>query len=213
RPVSRDAADFPDYYSPQRTGGTGLAVAAAARPACNGPISWKNFAAVETDIAHPKAGISGPAIAAIFMSSTSPGNISNFHPNRYYPSEEEYLQAVADVMRLEYEAIVGAGFLLQLDCPDLAIQGMYFPQATDEEFQKIVAQRIEALNYATRNIPAESMRVHVCWGRDESARTHDQPLKHLAPLYLKARPVGLTIVSAKVHHEYERRAGCGPSTS
>jgi 5-methyltetrahydropteroyltriglutamate--homocysteine methyltransferase len=92
-----------------------------------------------------------------------------------------------------------------LDCPDLAIQGTYFPEASDEEFRKIVAQRIEALNHATRNIPAESMRVHVCWGRGESARTHDQPLKNLAPLYLKARPVGLTIVGANGRHEHEWR--------
>jgi 5-methyltetrahydropteroyltriglutamate--homocysteine methyltransferase len=82
---------------------------------------------------------------------------------------------------------------------------MYFPEATDEEFRRIVAQRIEALNYATRNIPPESMRLHVCWGRGESARTHDQPLKNLVNLYLGARPAGLTIVGANGRHEYEWR--------
>ena len=200
RPRSRDADDFPDYY---RT--AGLPAGAAARPACNGPLSWKDFSAVEADIANLKAAVADVDAPEVFMSASSPGNISNFHPNRYYASEEEYLTAVADVMQREYEAIVAAGFLLQLDCPDLAIQGMYFPEASDEEFRKIVAQRIEALNYATRNIPAESMRVHVCWGRGESARTHDQPLKNLAPIYLKARPVGLTIVGANGRHEYEWR--------
>jgi 5-methyltetrahydropteroyltriglutamate--homocysteine methyltransferase len=198
RPRSRDANDFPDYY---RT--SGLPAGAASRPACNGPVSWKDFSAAEKDIENLKAAVAGVNVPEVFMSSSSPGNISNFHPNRYYASEEEYLQALADVMGREYEAIVAAGFLLQLDCPDLAIQGMYFPEATDEEFRKIVAQRIEALNYATRNIPPESMRLHVCWGRGESARIHDQPLKDLVGLYLKARPAGLTIVSANGRHEYE----------
>ena len=198
RPRSRDADEFPDYYR-----SSGLPAGAAARPACNGPVSWKDFSAVEVDIANLKAAVQGVEVPEVFMSSSSPGNISNFHPNRYYGTEEEYLHAVADVMRREYEAIAGAGFLLQLDCPDLAIQGMYFPEATDAEFRKIVEQRIEALNYATRNIPAESMRLHVCWGRGESARIHDQPLKDLVGLYLKAKPAGLTIVGANGRHEYE----------
>src|SRR6185437_5758106 len=105
------------------------------RPSCNGPLSWKDFGAVETDIANLKAATAGVDVAEVFMSSSSPGNVSNHHPNRYYASEEEYLHAIADVMRREYEAIVAAGFLLQLDSPDLAIQGGYFPNATDEEFQ------------------------------------------------------------------------------
>lgn len=198
RPRSADADDFPDYY---RT--IGLGAGAAARPACDGPLSWKDFSAVEKDIANLRAAADAVDVPEVFMSSSSPGNVSNFHPNRYYPTEEAYLEAIAEVMRREYEAIVSAGFLLQLDCPDLAIQGMYFPEATDEEFRKIVAQRIEALNYATRNIPPESMRLHVCWGRGESARVHDQPLKNLVDLYLKARPMALTIVAANGRHEYE----------
>ena len=198
RPRSADAADFPDYYR-----SSGLPATAAARPACNGPLAWKDFSAVERDIANLRAAVEGVDVPEVFMSSSSPGNVSNFHPNRYYATEEQYLQAIADVMQREYEAIVDAGFLLQLDCPDLAIQGMYFPEATDEEFQKVVQQRIEAMNYATRNIDPESMRVHVCWGRGESARLHDQPLRNLVDIYLKARPAGLTIVSANGRHEYE----------
>jgi hypothetical protein len=142
-------------------------------------------------------------VTEAFMSSSSPGNISNFHPNRYYPDEEQYLYAIADVMQREYEAIVDAGLLLQIDCPDLAIQGIYFPEATDEEFRKTVAMRIEALNYATRRIPPESMRMHVCWGRGEAARLYDQPLKNLIHEFLKARPTGLTIVGCNGRHEYE----------
>ena len=198
RPRSRDADEFPDYY---RT--SGLPASMSGRPACDGPLSWKDFSAVERDIENLKAATAVVGAPELFMSSSSPGNVSNFHPNRYYPTEEQYLQAIADVMQREYEAIVEAGIVLQLDCPDLAIQGMYFPDATDEEFRRIVAMRIEALNYATRNIPPESMRLHVCWGRGESARLHDQPLVNLVDLYLKARPMGLTIVSANGRHEYE----------
>jgi 5-methyltetrahydropteroyltriglutamate--homocysteine methyltransferase len=200
RPRSRDADDFPDYY---RAGRAPAATATAGRPACNGPLSWKDFSAVETDIANLKAATASVGVAEVFMSASSPGNFSNFHPNRYYGSEEEYLEAIAEVMRREYEAIVEAGFLLQLDCPDLAIQGMYFPEATDEEFRKVVAQRIEALNHATRNIPPDSMRTHICWGRSEFARLHDQPLQALVSLFLKARPTGLTVVGANGRHEHE----------
>jgi 5-methyltetrahydropteroyltriglutamate--homocysteine methyltransferase len=137
------------------------------------------------------------------LSSSSPGNVSNFHPNRYYTSEEQYLQAIADVMQREYEAVAAAGIVLQLDCPDLALQSYYFPDVTDEEFRKIVAMRIEALNYATRNIAPESMRIHICWGRSESARIYDQPLKNLVDLYLTARPQGLSIVGCNGRHEYD----------
>src|SRR5262249_18757798 len=186
RPRARDASDFPGYY-----GSAGRALANASRPACNGPLSWKDFGAVESDIENLRVAAATVAVPEVFMSSSSPGNVSNFHPNRYYSSEEEYLQAIADVMRREYEAIVEAGFLLQLDCPDLAIQSAYFPELTDDEFQRIVAQRVEALNYATRNIAPESMRLHVCWGRGESARIHDQPLKNLVHIFLNARPMGL----------------------
>jgi 5-methyltetrahydropteroyltriglutamate--homocysteine methyltransferase len=195
RPRARDAADFPDFYSTARISGR--------RPSCNAPLSWRDFSAVDKDITNLKAATAGVGLAEVFMSASSPGNISNFHPNRYYATEEEYLHAIGDVMRREYEAIVAAGFLLQLDCPDLAIQGSYFPGATDQEFQSIVEQRVEALNYATRDIPPESMRLHVCWGRSEFARVHDQPLMNLVGIYLKARPMGLTIVSANGRHEHE----------
>lgn len=198
RPRSRDADEFPDYY---RT--SGLTAAMSARPACNGPLSWRDFSAVDRDIENLKAAAETSQPEELFMSSSSPGNVANFHPNRYYSTEEQYLQAIADVMQREYEAIVSAGIVLQLDCPDLAIQGMYFPDASDEEFRRIVAMRIEAINYATRNIPPESMRLHVCWGRGESARVHDQPLSNLVDLYLTARPMGLTIVGANGRHEYE----------
>lgn len=193
----KEAQDFPDYYATTVSGPAG------ARPACDGPIEWRDFSAVEADLRNLKAATEGAGAVEVFVSASSPGNVSNFHPNRYYASEEEYLHAIAEAMAREYEAIVEAGFLLQLDCPDLAIQGMYFPEATDEEFRRTVAMRIEALNYATRNIDPANMRMHVCWGRGESARLYDQPLRNLIGEYLKARPVGLSLASSNGRHEYE----------
>lgn len=200
RPGPREALDFPDYYQPQ-----GSSAPVITRPTCDGPLSWKDFSAVEKDIANLKAALVEVDVQGAFMSSSSPGNVSNFHPNRYYPTEEQYLQAIADVMQREYEAVAASGIVLQLDCPDLAIQTHYFPDATDGEFRKIVAMRIEALNYATRNIDPDSMRIHICWGRTESARIYDQPLKNLVDLYLAARPQGLSIVGCNGRHEYEWR--------
>ena len=201
-PGPREAADFPDFFQAQAQRAWAGGV---FRPACNGPLSWKDFSAVERDIANLKAATAHANVEDVFMSSSSPGTFSNFHPNRYYATEEQYLQAIADVMQREYEAIAAAGIVLQLDCPDIAIQTYYFPNATDAEFRKIVAMRIEALNYATRNIPPESMRIHVCWGRSEPARIYDQPLKNLVDLYLKVRPQGLSIVGCNGRHEYEWR--------
>jgi 5-methyltetrahydropteroyltriglutamate--homocysteine methyltransferase len=195
-PGPREVVDFPDYYR---------AAPPPDRPACVGPLSWKDFSAVEKDIANLKAAAASVDVQDLFMSSLSPGSVSNFHPNRFYKSEEEYLQAITDLMQREYEAIAAAGIVLQLDCPDLAIQSHYFPDGTDEEFRDIVGMRIEALNYATRNIPPESMRIHICWGRTESARIHDQPLRNLVDLFLMARPQGLSIVGCNGRHEYEWR--------
>jgi 5-methyltetrahydropteroyltriglutamate--homocysteine methyltransferase len=195
RSPHREVEDFPDYYRAQPIG--------SVRPSCNGPLSWNDFSAVEKDITNLKNAAASADVEEVFLSASSPGNISNFHPNRYYPTEEQYLQAIAEVMQREYEAIATAGIVLQLDCPDLALQSTYFPEATDEEFRKIVGMRIDALNYATRNIRPESMRTHICWGRGESARIHDQPLRNLVDLYLRARPMGLSIVGCNGRHEYE----------
>ena len=101
------------------------------------------------------------------MTAVSPGTLANFPPNRYYPTRAAYLEAMAEVMKREYDAIVQAGFLLQLDCPDLALRSTWFPDLSIPEFRTVVAQNIEALNTATRDIPPERVRMHVCWGAGE----------------------------------------------
>jgi 5-methyltetrahydropteroyltriglutamate--homocysteine methyltransferase len=195
RPTSLEAREFPEYAArrafPYR------------RPACNAPIAWKDFAAVETDIANLKAAIAGLPVQEVFMPAVSPGTLANFFPNRYYPTRQAYLEAISEVMKREYEAIVQAGFLLQLDCPDLALRSTWFPDLSMPEFRTVVAQNVEALNAATRDIPAEHVRVHVCWGAGEAPRNHDVPLRDIVDVLLKARPAALSIMGANGRHEHE----------
>jgi 5-methyltetrahydropteroyltriglutamate--homocysteine methyltransferase len=195
RPASLEAREFPEYAArrafPYR------------RPACNAPIAWKDFAAVETDIANLKAATAGLAVEEVFMPAVSPGTLANFFPNRYYATREAYLEAIAAVMQREYEAIVQAGFILQLDCPDLALRSTWFPDLSMAEFRTVVAQNVEALNHATRDIPVEHVRVHVCWGAGEAPRNHDVPLRDIVDVLLKARPAALSIMGANGRHEHE----------
>jgi 5-methyltetrahydropteroyltriglutamate--homocysteine methyltransferase len=195
RPVSLEALEFPAYAARRAT--------PYRRPACNAPVAWKDFAAVEKDIANLKTAIAGHPVEEVFLTAVSPGTIANFFPNRYYPTREAYLEAVAEVMQREYEAIVKAGFLLQLDCPDLALRSTWFPDLSIPEFRTVVAHHVEALNHATRAIPAERIRMHVCWGAGETPRNHDVPLRDIVDELLKARPAGLSLMGANGRHEHE----------
>ena len=123
------------------------------------------------------------------MNAASPGLITAFQVNRHYPSHEAYLADLVDAMREEYETIVAAGFDLQLDCPDLAMsRHTGYQDASDEEFIKIAAANVEALNAATANIPADRMRMHICWGNYEGPHDHDIPLEKVIDIVLAARP-------------------------
>jgi 5-methyltetrahydropteroyltriglutamate--homocysteine methyltransferase len=195
RPVSLEAREFPAYAARRAN--------PYRRPACNAPIAWKDFSAVEKDIENLKAATAGGPAEEVFMTAVSPGTIANFFPNRYYPTREAYLAAVSEVMQREYEAIVQAGFLLQLDCPDLALRSTWFPDLSIPEFRTVVAQNIEALNTATSNIPAEHVRMHVCWGAGETPRNHDVPLQDIVDVLLTARPAALSIMGANGRHEHE----------
>jgi 5-methyltetrahydropteroyltriglutamate--homocysteine methyltransferase len=195
RPVSLEAREFPEYAARRAN--------PYRRPACNAPVAWKDFAAVEKDIANLQAATAGLPVEEVFLTAVSPGTIVNFFPNRYYPTRDAYLEAVAEVMQREYEAIVQAGFLLQLDCPDMALRSTWFPDLSIPEFRTIVAHNVEALNHATRDIPAERMRMHVCWGAGETPRNHDVPLRDIVDELLKARPAGLSLMGANGRHEHE----------
>ena len=137
------------------------------------------------------------------MSAASPGVIEMFMANRYYPSTEEYLQALAEAMKQEYDAICQAGLVLQLDCPDLACEWAMGPEQTTAEFRRVVAQRLEALDHATRDIPPDRLRMHLCWGNYEGPHHTDVPLADIIDLVLAARPTAVSFEGANPRHEHE----------
>jgi 5-methyltetrahydropteroyltriglutamate--homocysteine methyltransferase len=173
------------------------------RPACSGPVAWKDFAAAEADIARSKAAMDKAGVQECFMTSPSPGQIARYLKNRYYRSDDEYLYALADVMAREYQAIVHAGFVLQLDCPDLAMSRALYSGVDIEGYRKIIAVNVEALNHAVRELPPDRMRMHVCWGSTLGPHHNDVPLKDIVDIILKARPQAVSFPGANPRHGHE----------
>ena len=199
RRPSRSVSDFPTYYE-GRSGSRrsrGMFVG-------DGPVAWKDFNAVEKDIARLKGALAGLEVADSFMTSASPATFINHNPNSYYRSREQYLEVAGEVMKREYEAITSAGIVLQLDCPDLAAsRESFFSDQSDEEFVKMAEQNIAALNHATRDVPQEMMRIHVCWGAGEQPHNHDIPLEKILGTLLKAHVGAISIVGANGRHDHE----------
>src|SRR4029079_6444306 len=155
-------------------------------PACSGPVAWKDFAAAEADIARAKAAMTKAGVEEYFMTSPSPGQIARYLKNSYYKTVEEYLFTLADVMQREYRAIVDAGFILQLDCPDLAMSYALYPGISIADYRKIISMNVEALNHAVKDLPAERMRMHVCWGSTLGPHHGDIPIKDIVDIILQA---------------------------
>ncbi len=194
-----DLTEFPDFA--EHMAATMASAAEIRFTSCDGPVSYVGQSAVQADIENLQATVDNLAPTGTFMSAASPGVISVFSPNRYYPSEEEYLGAIADAMREEYEAIHRAGFVLQLDCPDFA---MTAPGAGSlENFRKQLEMSVEALNHALENVPAEASRIHVCWGNGEFPRTSDVELKDIIDIILKAKPAGIMLMASNGRHAHE----------
>ena len=171
---------------------------------CTGPIGWEDFAAVENDIVRLAAAIATSQPYDIFMSALSPGCFVRFFRNEYYPNEESYMQAVADVMRQEYQAIADAGFVLQLDCPDLASgANTDYAHLSVKQFRKVIEKHVECLNYAIKTIPREQVRIHVCWGNYEGPHHRDIALSDIIDIVLKAKVTGITLESANPRHGHE----------
>jgi 5-methyltetrahydropteroyltriglutamate--homocysteine methyltransferase len=204
RPTPQDLDDFPEYRDRLVKAGHS---ATYKRPVCRGPIRVKNLKPVEQDIAHMKQALSEVRVVEGFMNAVSPGTIAVFQPNEYYPSHETYLAALADAMREEYEMIVNSGLLLQLDCPDLAMgRHTRFKNLGDDEFLRYAELQVEALNHALRNIPADRVRLHVCWGNYEGSHIHDMDCRKIFPIVVKAKPMALLIEGANPRHEHEWEA-------
>jgi len=173
-------------------------------PACNGPITLRDKDAVNQDIASLRAALHGIQVEEVFMPAASPGTIAQVMQNNYYPTQETYLYALADAMRYEYQAIIAAGFLIQLDCPDLAMQQhTRYAAASIDEFRKQVMQNIEVLNYALTGISPEQVRVHVCWGNYPGPHHRDVPLKDIIDLLFMIQGDALSIEAANPRHEHE----------
>lgn len=175
-------------------------------PACTGPITYRDLDAVRADLDSLAAAVKDVAPAEVFVSAASPGVISLFLENRYYPSHEAYLMALADAMKAEYDAIHQAGFVLQLDCPDLAMgRHIQFADATLAEFRRNVHLHVEALNHALADIPPDRLRMHLCWGNYEGPHHHDVPLREIIEIVLTARPSAISFEAANPRHEHEWR--------
>jgi 5-methyltetrahydropteroyltriglutamate--homocysteine methyltransferase len=175
-----------------------------SRPACNGPIDWKDRAAVDKDVRNLRAALDGVTVAGAFMTAASPGVIAHFLPNEHYPTREAYLARLVDVMKEEYDAIHRAGFVLQVDCPDLAMaRHLAFAELSNREFVKIAEANVEALNHALRDIPPDRLRLHLCWGNYEGPHHRDIPLREIIAVALRARPQTLSFEGANPRHEHE----------
>ena len=175
------------------------------RASCIGPVRLVTLEPLHDDIRRFRAALDAHGHGARgFMNAASPGLITAFQVNRHYPSHEAYLADLADAMREEYETIVAAGFDLQLDCPDLAMsRHTGYQDLSDAEFLKVAAANVAALNAATANIPAERMRMHVCWGNYEGPHDHDIPLERVIDIVLSARPGTILFEGANPRHEHE----------
>ena len=174
------------------------------RPVCKGAVKVKDLSALRADVARMKEAIAQDKVEEGFMNAVSPGTIAVFQPNEYYPSHETYMEALADAMREEYETIVNSGLLLQLDCPDLAMgRHTRFRNLTDEQFLKGAEVQVDALNHALANVPADRVRLHICWGNYEGPHNHDLPLTAVLPLLFRAKPMALLIEGANPRHEHE----------
>jgi len=175
-------------------------------PACTGPIGVRDPAAAQADVDNLKAAVRSVDVQDVFMSAASPGVVSLFFRDDHYGSHEKYLFAIADAMRHEYETVARAGFILQLDCPDLAMgRHIQFADLSVEEFRKMARLHLAALDHAVANIPPEQLRLHLCWGNYEGPHHYDVPLAEILDLVLAARPQGVSFEAANPRHAHEWR--------
>ena len=196
-PQRADWADFPEALArhPRST---------VSRPACTSAVEWRDRDAIRRDVANLRAAVAAAPPVEAFMTAASPGVIAHFLRNEHYPTRDAYLSRLADVMKEEYDAIAAAGLVLQVDCPDLAMgRHLAFPELSTPEFLKIAAANVEALNHATRDVPPDRLRVHLCWGNYEGPHHRDIPLRDILPIVLGARATAISLEGANPRHEHE----------
>jgi len=197
--VGRDMLEHPDFAQ-QRGNFSDVPF-----PGCIGELRYEDRGPLERDLAHLKAAADRWHPAEVFMTAPSPGILTRFIINLHYPSEDAYLAALAGVMQTEYRAVVEAGFLLQIDAPDLAsARNNQYRHLSDDEFRSRIAERnIAMLNAATAGLPPDRMRLHICWGNYEGPHTHDLPLTRIIDIAFKAIPQAISIEAANPRHDHE----------
>lgn len=174
------------------------------RMQCVAPVALSDRGPLEQDLANFRAALAATPVAEGFLNAASPGVVALFMPNAYYPSHESYIEALAEALRIEYQAIVAAGFVLQVDCPDLAMgRHTGFQELSEDAFLARAALHAEALNHALRGLPADRVRIHLCWGNYEGPHDHDIPLERVLPVVLGIRAQAISFEGANPRHEHE----------
>jgi len=199
--IYQDLVDFPElakrvFGDPGRS--------RRKTPGCNAAITVADPVAARSDTENLKAAIGGVKGTEGFLSAASPGVIALFFKNEHYPTLEKYLFAIAEAMKQEYETVAKAGFLLQIDCPDLAMgRHIQYANLSTDEFKKRARLNVEALNHALANIPPEQLRIHLCWGNYEGPHHCDVPLADIVEIVFAARPAGISFEAANPRHAHE----------
>ena len=196
----RDTKEFNEYFI-NKGGFTGL----GANPSyfVTGPVTYTGQAAIQADIDNFKAGLEGSTPEETFLPAITPGTMEHWLANEHYKTDEEYLFALADALHVEFKSIVDAGFLLQIDDPDLPDAWQMHPEMTVKDYQKFADLRVDALNHAIGDIPEEKVRFHTCWGSYKGPHKYDVPLRDMVDLILKVKAVGYSIEASNPMHEHE----------
>jgi 5-methyltetrahydropteroyltriglutamate--homocysteine methyltransferase len=194
---TREKRSFPEFYVHGHSG---------TRPApmlCTGPVRYIGHRQLQTDIENLKAALRGKSVTDVFMPAVSPGQIERYHINRYYKSDDDFMEAIGEAMREEYKAILDAGFMLQIDDPHLAMHYMLHPDKSVEDCRRFAEHYVEILNHTLRGLPPERIRHHTCYGINMGPRTHDIEFKHLLDIVLKINANFYSFEAANPRHEHE----------
>ncbi len=194
---SRDEAEFPEYFAAINLG--------VEYAVCSGPLKYIGHEAVQSDIGNLQAALAGVTPAEAFITAVAPGTIEHWLENEYYGDEESYLAAIADAMREEYTAIVKAGFILQIDDPDLGDAWQIHPELDVRAYRRFAELRIDVLNHALHGLPPERVRFHMCWGSYHGPHKYDIPLEEIVDLVLKVNAQCYSIEASNPRHEHEWR--------
>lgn len=199
-----DLEDFPSFLERQARGG---GTPTYRRPCCVGPVAPRTLEPLQDDLRRFDAALAAHGRPHSFMNAASPGVIALFQPDRFYGSDDAYLEALAEAMRPEYEAIVSAGHMLQLDCPDLGLgRHMMYKDRSEAEYLRRAERHVAVLNHALRNVSAERARMHVCWGNYEGPHHRDVEMATILPVLMKARPAGLLFETSNPRHQHDWEA-------